>query len=61
VRLVELSAWTPQAPARSSVDLPAAGAPSSTYRVHIGPVVVEVDDRFQPDTLARLLQVVRAC
>lgn len=62
VRLVEVGAWTPPPAERSSASLLAvSGAPPSTYRLHVGAVVVEVDDHFRPDTLARLLQVVRAC
>jgi hypothetical protein len=31
------------------------------YRVQVGEVVVEVDDTFRDETLARLLAVVAAC
>jgi len=48
LRLVEvLPATTPRPPA--------------TYRVHVGDVVVEIDDSFDEGTLARLLRVVTRC
>lgn len=34
---------------------------SATYRVHLGDVVVEVDDHFVDDTLARLVGVLSTC
>ena len=52
VRLVEVTARARPA---------AAPPPASRYRVVIGDVAVEVDDRFREDTLARLLGVVRSC
>jgi len=47
VRLVELVSRAQQPPAR--------------YRVHVDDWVVEVDDTFQSETLARLLEVVASC
>lgn len=42
--------------------LPATTArPPATYRVHVGDVVVELDDSFDEGTLARLLGVVTRC
>ena len=35
--------------------------PEARYRVCLGDVVVEVDDRFEPETLRHLLLVVSAC
>lgn len=49
VRLLELAVPAPEA------------SGSSVYRLVVADVVVEVDDRFRADTLARLLDVVRAC
>lgn len=40
------------------VGLPAA---SSRYRLHVGDIVVEVDDDFHAGTLSRLLALVRSC
>lgn len=36
-------------------------ARKAEYRVEVGDVVVQVDDDFRDDTLARLLRVVAAC
>ena len=42
--------------------LPAtAPQPPATYRVHVLDVVVEVDDSFHEDTLARLIRAVARC
>jgi hypothetical protein len=35
--------------------------PSVSYRVHVGDLVVEVDDDFVDDTLARLVAVLATC
>jgi hypothetical protein len=48
VRLVEL---VPSVP----------GVPAARYVIRVGNLAVEVDDRFDSDTLARLLGVVAAC
>ena len=47
LRLVELVAPPPSVEAR--------------YRIRVGELVVEVDDRFEPETLRRLLGVVSRC
>ena len=31
------------------------------YRIRVGELIVEVDDRFEPETLRRLLEVVSGC
>lgn len=36
-------------------------APPVRYRVEVGSMVVEVDERFEADTLRRLMQVVATC
>lgn len=38
-----------------------ARRPPATYRVHVLDLVVEVDDSFDEETLARLLRVVTRC
>lgn len=43
------------------VELTLPPAPSARYEVVVGDVRVVVGDDFHDDTLARLLQVVRAC
>ena len=40
---------------------PTSIASTSIYRIRLGEAVVEVDDTFRADTLARLLAVVVAC
>jgi len=35
--------------------------PVPAYRLHVGDVVIEVDDNFREDTLGRLLRVAAAC
>lgn len=35
--------------------------PSASYRVHVGDLVVEVDDGFVDNTLARLVAVLATC
>lgn len=35
--------------------------PPTTYRVHVGDVVIQLDDQFDDDTLARLVRVVTQC
>jgi hypothetical protein len=47
VRLVELMPMTAPAPTKA------------TYRLTVGDVVLELDDHFQEETLARLLSVLR--
>ncbi len=41
--------------------VPAKAAPASGYRVHCGQFVVEFDEGFNDDVLARLLAVVAGC
>lgn len=63
LRVVEVP-WPPVRGAVASRCGPpqdAAAPDVARYRVSVGDVVVEVDDAFQEDTLARLLDVVRAC
>lgn len=55
----------PPAPPIRLMELTTAVVPApsvrATYRVILGACVVEVDDAFREDTLARLLAVVSAC
>ena len=48
-------------PAPRLVELVAVGEPSASYAVRCGRFVVEVGERFDEETLLRLLQVVAAC
>lgn len=60
-----LSAYRSRLPAVRLLELavPPASPPSApaVYRLVVADVVVELDDGFRADTLARLLDVVRAC
>ena len=59
LRLVEVG-W-PEPGAAVGVSGSRACGESGRYRVEVADAVVEVDDSFRDETLARLLAVVRAC
>ncbi len=61
VNLARRGAVSPAAPAPRLVELVAIGQPAATYSVRCGRFVVEVGERFDEDTLLRLLHVVAAC
>lgn len=61
-----LSAYRSRLPAVRLLELavPPVATPTSApvvYRLVVADVVLELDDSFRADTLARLLDVVRAC
>lgn len=63
---LNLERWHGQAasepPALRLLEVTAARPrPSASYRVHVGDMVVEVDDDFVDDTLARLVAVLATC
>ena len=39
----------------------AEATPEPRYRIEVGPFAIEVDDRFEAETLQRLVRVVAAC
>lgn len=41
--------------------VPAPSSSSSRYVLHVGPVSVEFGDDFEPDTLRRVIEVLRSC
>ncbi|MCP4240441.1 MAG: hypothetical protein GY772_07730 [bacterium] len=60
LRIVEV-AWPLSQVSAPEGDGEADGQQMGRYRVSVADAVIEVDDAFREDTLARLLAVVRAC
>ena len=58
---LNLGAREPEPTLRLVEVVTAQPAHKAEYRVAVGDVVVQVDDDFRDDTLARLLRVVSAC